>query len=168
MKIVELRKCRPNQLYFNGIYKDQSRRDIHANNDKNNTENPSDDVTNVTNVTRSQVHTIINERNSLQDNNSSENTEDKDVTRAHRAHRSHNKTTIVQINHTDSDATKKVILDIWPETNLNKIVSKIEANESLESITTSDTSDTSDLLTPKLDLKHTQEPADFSTCQMRI
>lgn len=63
------------------------------------------------------------------------------MTGAHRAHRAHNKTT--NKDHTDSDATKEVILDIWPEANLNKIA------------ITSDISDT-DSLTPKLDLKHTQ------------
>ena len=147
-----IKKVQTKPTVLQWIYKDQSRRDIHANNDKNNTENPSGDVvTNVPYVTRSQVHTM-SEKDNFQVKNSSKNAEGKDVTGSHRAHRAHNHNKTTNKYHTDSDATKEVILDIWPETNLNKI----EANESLESITTSDTSDTSDSLTPKLDLKHTQ------------
>lgn|GEM_PF-2518983 len=140
------------------ISKDQSKKDIHTNDDEKNTDSSDNNVTYVTNVTREQVHTRV-EKDSYQGKDSAEYPKDKDVTGAHRAHRAHSITS-VQTNHID--ATKEVLSGIWPTTNNKEIPSEDNTNEPSESITTSGTLDASDSLIPRLALKHSQAAVVFT------
>jgi replicative DNA helicase Mcm len=140
------------------ISKNQSKKDIHADEAKKNTDFLDNIVTNVTNVTQAQVHTTV-KKDSYQDTDSAENPKDKDVTGAHKAHRAHNAMrTPVQTVHVNevSEPTKEVLSSIWPSSNLNGIQNQ-DLNKSKKPTTTSDTSDTSDSASnSRLDLKHTQ------------